>query len=377
MPNLKYDIVIIGGGPAGSTAACYLAKNGFSVCVIEKKIFPRETLCGEFLSYEVIENIKQLNLLNAFMELKPNKISKFRMINENIEIFSPLNFPAYSLKRSLLDNFLLCAAKDAGADIIQGEEVISIQNLSGKYLINIKNSEKKILAGHVIAAYGRQSPLDKVLNRNFVKNKSRFNGIKYHLPKKYFNLPNADEIQIYCGENIYCGVNKTSSESYTVCFLEYRNNSMSSKNRIYEFFEKNKSFQNLFTSDLKEILPQLQVYGAGNIYFSKKNVVENGIFMIGDAAGIIAPLAGDGIGMAMDSAKIISGVFEELKSNNLSKEKLEILYQEKWKENFNRRIRTALFIQTILMNNFTRKISLKLTSLFPLLIPRLIKITRN
>ena len=48
----------------------------------------------------------------------------------------------------------------------------------------------------------------------------------------------------------------------------------------------------------------LLIFGTGNIYFGKKNLVENGIYMVGDASGIIAPLSGDGIGMAFESAKI-------------------------------------------------------------------------
>ena len=106
--NYHHDVIIIGGGPAGSMAALYLSKYGLNTCIIEKKKFPQEVLCGEFLSGEVSKTLKELNLFESFLSLNPVKISKFKFINEQrTEISSEFYFPAYALKRSLFDHFLL------------------------------------------------------------------------------------------------------------------------------------------------------------------------------------------------------------------------------------------------------------------------------
>src|SRR5574338_206608 len=98
------DILIIGGGPAGSTTALYLSQLGFDITVIEKKIFPRETLCGEFLSKEVTDILNELNLFNDFLSLKPNKLISFFAVNDSgIELKSKLSFDAYAMKRSIFD----------------------------------------------------------------------------------------------------------------------------------------------------------------------------------------------------------------------------------------------------------------------------------
>ena len=100
MRNSEFDIAIIGGGPAGSTAAIHLSRAGLEVCLFEKKTFPREVLCGEFLSAEVIESLKKLNLYNKFLLLNPNRINSFRFINEDSsELETKFRFEAYSIHR--------------------------------------------------------------------------------------------------------------------------------------------------------------------------------------------------------------------------------------------------------------------------------------
>jgi flavin-dependent dehydrogenase len=101
--NHHHDVIIIGGGPAGSMAALYLSKYGFNTCIIEKKKFPREVLCGEFLSGEVSKTLKELNLFENFLSVNPVKISKFKFTNEKgTEISSEFDFPAYVFKISIL-----------------------------------------------------------------------------------------------------------------------------------------------------------------------------------------------------------------------------------------------------------------------------------
>jgi len=109
--RLDHKIGIIGGGPAGSSMALYLASMNFDVCVFEKKLFPRETVCGEFLSHEVIAILKELNLYEKFLLLKPNKITKLKLFNSGkLTAESNFEFDAFSLKRSTFDNFLLSEA---------------------------------------------------------------------------------------------------------------------------------------------------------------------------------------------------------------------------------------------------------------------------
>ena len=165
---MQHEITIIGGGPSGSTAAIYLANFGFDVCLVEKKIFPREILCGEFLSQEVVKNLKELNLFSRFLNLKPNPISSFAIFYDSKEISTQLDFQGYGLKRSAFDNLLLMNAKEKGVKVYQPFEVSEIIKEANCYKLRLKSSvhsTQMINSRYVIAAYGKRNHLDAKLKR--------------------------------------------------------------------------------------------------------------------------------------------------------------------------------------------------------------------
>lgn len=377
----KFDIAIVGGGPAGTTAALYLHDRGFKVCVIEKKIFPRETLCGEFLSREVINTLKNLNLFNSFLKLNPNQIIKFKFYNgDNSFLETKLKFPAYGIKRGIFDNFLLNAVKEKGITVLQPGEVKEI--IHGREFITLivdnGQSSQEIFCDKVIAAYGKQNILDKKLNRDFTNHKSFLNGVKFHLDKSSFNVLEKDAIQIFAANGIYCGINSVGENKATVCFLGNRREVQGSpRDQIKALMDGNKNFKKLFGENIISIINDLPIYGTGNIYFGKRELVKNGIYFIGDSSAVIAPLTGDGIGMAMQSAKLISEIFEKQKSDGIDSLQTELLYIREWKKIFKKRIFIAKSIQNIIMNNHYRKISYSIIKTFPSLIANIISATRG
>ena len=380
--NYHCDVIIIGGGPAGSMAALYLSKYGFNTCIIEKKKFPREVICGEFLSGEVSKTLKELNLFESFLTLNPVKISTFKFINEKgTEISSEFDFPAYALKRSLFDHFLLKRAANSGVKVYQPAEAKIIKRDGNKFLIQIKISNDQeiiINSDYVIAAYGKQNILDKKLNRSFVGSETELKAIKFYIPNNCISNFPADEIRIYTGEGIYCGLNRVSDQETTLSFIEKRiNGEQSSRNRILNLINTNSNFGKLFGKDFDKLIYKLHIYGTGNIFFGKKTIVENGIFMIGDAAGVIAPLTGDGVGMAIQSAKLISSLLSEQKKMKYTRKELENIYLSEWDKLFLNRIRIAIFIQKIIITKIMNSFSFTLVKSFPFVIPKLMHATRG
>jgi flavin-dependent dehydrogenase len=375
----KYDIAIIGGGPAGSSAAILLSKKGYSVTIIEKKSFPREVLCGEFISKEVVEFLIENSLYEEFLKLNPNPISSFRFSGENgKDLFASLKFPAYGIKRSKLDNFLLSKARENGTEIFQPVEAKEIQKQTERYLIKIKSGvgeEFTLYPKIIIAAYGKQNILDKNFGRDFYRIKSKLNGVKFHIDKTHFNSFNSEEIQVYTGHNIYCGINAVDNNTITLCFLEKRDKSQySPKELLLRLSQQNKKFNALFNQNFFDCIDKFQVYGTGNIYFGKRDIVNEGIFYIGDSAGVIAPLVGDGIGIAVQSARLVSDI---LCRNNLVQEKAGKEYEKEWRNKFLRRMLLAGIIQKIVLNNSLRNPGIRMISFFPGVLSTIIKYTRE
>lgn len=382
MNSTKTDILIIGGGPAGSTTALYLSRLGYEITLVEKKKFPREVLCGEFLSFEVTNILKELNIFDEFVSLKPTRLKAFRALSDSeLELYSKLNFDAYAMKRSVFDLLLLDNAKKQNINIIQPVIVKSVSNNNSGFIVEIENeyAEKIIVNSRfVIGAYGKQNPLDKLLERSFVNKKSLLNGIKFHLPENLVKENFPDEIRIYTDKGIYCGLNQVNESEITVCFLENRKESkIPSRERLLELMKSNKSFGSIFSDESIYYLNSANVYGSGNIYFGKKELVKNGIVMVGDSARVIAPLAGDGIGMAMESAKML---YEVLIKNELTKTNFQRIYRDysiKFEKAFNKRLLTARIIQAIILSNKLSSMGFPLAEKFPGLLSYLIKFTRS
>lgn len=378
---LHHEIAIIGGGPAGSTAAFYLAQEGFDVCLLEKKNFPREVICGEFLSKEISGNLREMELFNSFLELNPKPINSFLICDANNEITIELGFDAYGLQRSIFDKLLLDSAKQRGTIIYQPYEVLDIAKTKVGFNLTIggySNRSEQITSKYIVAAYGKRNRLDLKLNRKFVIYKSNFIGVKYHVQKAMLKNFDDNQIQIYVGDGIYCGVNSVSKDFATFCFLEKRcNESIAAYQSLKKLAENNPKFNLLFQTGVEKVFRTNKIYGTGNIYFGKKNRIENGMFMIGDAANVIAPLAGDGISMAMDSAKLLANLFYLKKQRKISDIDIFNMYEENWQKLFAQRLMTASLIQKLLLSRVLGTMSLTAIKHFPSLLKYFIKNTRG
>jgi len=130
----------------------------------------------------------------------------------------------------------------------------------------------------------------------------------------------------------------------------------------------------MLKDDFFNYIEKLPVYGTGNIYFGRRDIVRDGIFYIGDSAGVIAPLVGDGIGMAIQSAVMLSNI---LLRNNLETGISAIEYKKGWKKLFLRRIYIARFIQKSMLNSSFRKTGIKIISAIPGALPMIINYTRG
>lgn len=376
-----YDVAIVGGGPAGSVAGAYLSRLGYSVCIIEKKEFPREVLCGEFLSREVVEILTDLGLWEQFLLLDPNPISSFRYCPEYPRTFSAqLPFTGFGLKRGAFDLLLLQAAQNAGAAIIQPASVESVNRTDAGYELNVSmgGEAKTIRSRDVIIAYGKYNVLDRTIRSSSKYPPSSLNGIKFHIPKQLFVDFPANEIQIFTADGLYCGVNVVNDGTVTVCFLERRSrDDLRPRDRLTDLIRTNRHFRAIVQPDFSAAVELLPIYGTSNIFFGKRSLSENGMMMIGDAARVIAPLAGDGIGMAMQSGKLAAESIDEGRRMNRRSEEILDRYSTQWHSAFRRRLWTAGMVQRIFLTRLGRAMGPSILSSYPGILSSIIERTRG
>lgn len=376
----RYDIAIIGGGPAGSTAAVYLARAGFRVCIMEKSAFPRETLCGEFFSREVVDILEELQLSQAFLDLHPNPLTSFRYFSDYDYTFStPLRFSAYGIKRGTFDQFMLENARKAGATVYQPATVKNVRRSGDVRELAMSVDGGNILtARYVIGAFGKHALQGTSPRRELQKNRIRLNGIKFHVPREYLKDIPEHEIQIYTAPGVYCGLSVVNDDTVTICFLEQRTSGDGKpRSRIQDLLKANGHFANAISDEFKKSVDSFPIYGAGDIYFGVKDLVKDGIVMIGDAARVIAPLAGDGISMAMQSARLAAEVLSDGIRRSMSDESIFRQYSDQWNSYFQRRLRVAIGIQRMIFSNAGRLAGAYVLTKLPFFLSRAIEYTRG
>ena len=337
------DIVIIGGGIAGLINAIMLSKAGFSVLVIEKKHYPLHKVCGEYISNEVVPFLKSIGAFPS--ELKPSHIHRLLITTENSSFKSNLDMGGFGISRYNFDYYLYQKAKEAGAKFLLDTEVIEVQKREEIFCI-ITSAENTIHTKLVIGAHGKRSRLDKQLDRSFFYKRSPYIGVKYHVKSNF----TSDTIALHIFKKGYCGISKIEEDKYCLCYLSSRDNLKYYKN-IKEM-EENILYKNPYLKDIflnSEFLYEKPEV-INEISFIKKPLIENGIFMCGDAAGMITPLCGNGMSIAIHSAKILSQLLITNHSNNrFDYYNIEKQYIEKWDGCFKNRMAAGRLIQKLFL----------------------------
>ena len=370
MENEK-EVIIIGGGLAGLTAAIHLSKRYFSVTVIEKNEFPKHKVCGEYISNEVLPYFEWLDL--NISDLKPTSITKLKFsTNNGTSISTDLPLGGFGISRYELDFYLYNKVIENGCKIIKDEvkNVVFNTNLFEVTTENGLDLKSKIVLG----AFGKRSNIDLVLNRNFIQKKSPWLAVKAHYSGEF----SSDFVGLHNFNGGYCGVSKVENEIINICYL-VRYNAFKKYKNITDFQE----FVLKKNPHLKQVLENSKLLfekplTISQISFEKKLPVENHILMIGDTAGLIHPLCGNGMAMAIHSAKIASDLVEKFLSNKIkSRLVLEKKYTKKWNFNFKNRLRMGRVLAKLLLHPKLSTILLRILIIVPFALKFIIKKTHG
>ena len=369
--NTTFDVIIVGGGLAGLTNAIHLSKFKQRVLLIEKNSYPKHKVCGEYISNEVLPYLNSLGIDPIKEGAK--KISKVQVSTTKGDLIkAELPLGGFGMSRYFLDSLLLKKARFNGVQVLK-DSVDSIRFKNEVFTVQTKDS-KSFQSKIAIGAFGKRSVLDLKMDREFIKKKSPYLAVKLHVKG---NFPE-NLIALHNFKGGYCGVSKVENNSINLCYITEYNSFKKHKN-ITDFQKqvvfKNKHLKKIFEESTSVFEKPLTI---SQISFETKKPVENHIIMCGDTAGMIHPLCGNGMGMAITSARLASvRILQFLNGEIKTRESLEKQYFKDWNNEFKTRLKTGHLIASLFRSQTVSQIAYSILKIIPFLLPKMIQFTHG
>lgn len=373
--NASYDIAIIGGGLAGLALSIQCVKAGYKVVLFEREKYPFHKVCGEYISHESWNFLQELGVPLSDMQLP--QISRVLISAPNGKFMEHrLPLGGFGISRYTLDYTLAGIARKEGVDVQEDTRVMDVVYRNNQFIIftNKGEIEAKVAAG----TFGKRSNLDVKWKRQFTQKRpnklNHFVGVKYHIKVAH----PADLIALHNFENGYCGISQVENNKYCLCYLTTAHNLRRNRNDIHQA-EKNILMKNPFLNQIfstAEFLYEEPVT-ISRISFNKKTQVENHVLLIGDAAGMITPLCGNGMSMALHGSKLAAEQINEFLQGRINRFDMEQQYTQQWEKHFGRRLIMGRILQRFFGNAALSNLLLRVVKPFPKLTSWLISLTHG
>jgi len=371
----SYDVAIIGGGLAGLSAAITLARADSRVILFERHHYPFHRVCGEYISMESWNYLEGLGL--PLSQMNVPRISRLRLSAPNGKMFqATLPQGGFGLSRYSLDHYLSQIAVTAGVELVTDAKITAVERDS-HFLIRGNNHSGafEVRAAFCCGAFGKKSNLDRGEGRQSPRKEGAKNyvGVKYHVR---IDRPE-HEIAMHNFKDGYCGLSKIEHDLFCLCYMttadqlkawgsipEMEKNLLSRNPQLKEVFEE------------AAMMPGFPVTISG-IQFHNKSKVEKGMLMIGDAAGMITPLCGNGMSIALHTGSIAASCIKAALEGRVTVSEMEENYCREWKRLFALRLRTGRAVQRFFGGEGLSNVFVSAFRTLPFLASPLIRMTHG
>jgi menaquinone-9 beta-reductase len=290
-----YDLITIGGGPAGAAAAITAARQGARVLLLERGRFPRHKVCGEFVSAESVGLLSELLAHSAGQRLLASapRIGQTRLFVGGSRLKAAVDPPAVSIPRYDLDAALWRAAEELGVTCRQQVAVDAIEG-AGPFTVSTATGE--FVARSVVNASGRWSKLSGALEPP----PDKWIGLKGH-----FAVPLAPpSVDLYFFPNGYCGVQPIADTVVNACAM-VRAGVAGSLEQVF-------ALHPALRQRSREWRPTMPEVATSPLFFGPPVCESRGVLRAGDAAGFVDPFVGDGISLALRSGILAAHCLADL-----------------------------------------------------------------
>lgn len=359
--------VIAGGGLAGLTAALHLKAQGYPVILLEKHSYPRHKVCGEYVSCEVLPYLKALQVDVASLSPAHIDTMEFSLKNgKSVRCKLPLG--GVGISRYTLDSYMADTAVQAGCEL-RIDAVTSARFHNGQFQVETA-SGAHISSNILIGAYGKRSELDKALHRPFIQQKSPWVAQKFHISGGALE-PNVVGLHHFPGG--YCGVSAVEQGRFNLCFISTYDAFKKAGGRAEPLLRQN--------ANLAKILAESQrltdTLSIGQISFARKSSAENGWLMVGDTAGMIHPLCGNGMAMAIHSAQLACLSALDFLNGRCTLAQAQRQYSNAYRHQFSQRLSFGRMLASLLEWPFGTAAAFAAVQQFPFMLPRIVQKTHG
>ena len=309
----RVDVAIVGAGPAGSSAAIFLARKGYAVTLIDKAQFPREKLCGDFINPINWPVFRTLGVEEKILSRPHQKVTGFRLTSLSGEqaeavLTGKNQGTGLGLRRFDLDQILLEKAASEGATVWQGSRIKKLTKDLNSWTLGVEHAGnlQQLRASLLIGADGRNSWVAHQLGMAGQTPPARSVGSQLHFRSLQ---PSNGKIEIHLFPGGYAGIVGLGDGTFTLGFAI-------EKSRL-----QGQSPQEALDSSLglnpylRAFLCRSDMTGAIRstypVYFPPRRPCGDGVLLIGDAARVSEPVTGEGIYFAMKSGELAARAIDQ------------------------------------------------------------------
>lgn len=292
------DVAVVGGSLAGAAAAAALAGAGARVVVLEKARFPRPKVCGCFLSHKALPVLRRMGIEEELRKENPETIVRFTLVQSTGgRVEANLPAPVLSISRERLDALAALAAERAGARMRFVATVLAVEgDLQRGFLL--KGQGWELASRAVVGAWGRYSPLDRRLERTFIRRKSSLFGFGKTLTGRSDHLANRAVLHFF--EGGYVGLSRVEGGLVNLAALATARVANSAHHDFDSLLAILAGESPALAADLEGLTPRPgPPLVSEPVSLGAHGALAGDVLCVGDAAGVIDPYTGIGMSLAL------------------------------------------------------------------------------
>lgn len=372
------DVAVIGGGIAGTTAATWLARGGLRVVLLEKGAYPRQKVCGEFLSPDGAESLQRLGIWSQIESHRPRPIHTLVLSAGEHEVRHRLSRPGWGIRRWTLDRLLWEHAESVG---VAAWSQTAVRQLTGDFArgftLTIQAAHRpsrQLQARAVICAAGRYWRPSATHKSMSTPRGGQYLGVKIHIHE----LPLDGRVELHTLRQGYCGLAEVDDGMTTLCCWvgtqAFRQAGGTPELFLAKCLQDNRHLGRRLRRARRIDMPWTSV-----AYIPRRTPTpfDGDVWKVGDSVATIAPLTGEGMALGMLTAERAAALLLSVFRHELTWTEAIVEYARCWRQEFGPRLTWGRQVDVMLRHPWLASLACGVVKAMPCLVNTIYRRTRS